>query len=179
MNWRQRADRFDQLSERPVIVRQAGLKREVAVDDDRGGLHRPCGEFAHAGGKIVCHVDIAVFQCGIGGDVRVGEKSEGVSVARFAKQSSMAFRRDEFHESHANAGQRGAFQKFTTRKLRQRDGHELSINKLSAPFNRLNFPAMPKAKHFKAAAFVHSQLFWGVPAGRLSFTVSERTYEIK
>jgi uncharacterized small protein (DUF1192 family) len=30
---------------------------------------------------------------------------------------------------------------------------------LSAPFNRLDFVVMPKAKHFKAAAFVHSQLF--------------------
>jgi hypothetical protein len=33
---------------------------------------------------------------------------------------------------------------------------------LSAPFNRLNFVVMPKAKHFKAAAFVHSQLFAGL-----------------
>jgi hypothetical protein len=33
---------------------------------------------------------------------------------------------------------------------------------LSAPFNRLNFVVMPKAKHFKAAAYVHSQLFAGL-----------------
>ena len=140
MNWRQRADRFNQLSERPVIFRLA----------------------AHGSGEIVHHVDIAVFQRGIRGDVRVGEKGNGVSVARFAKQSGMAFRRDEFHESHANACQRSAFQKFTTRELRQGDGHGASINKLSAPRNRLNFVVMPKAKHSKAAAFVHSQLFAGL-----------------
>jgi hypothetical protein len=38
----------------------------------------------------------------------------------------------------------------------------LSINKLSAPFNRLNFVVMPKAKHFQAAAFVRSKLFAGL-----------------
>jgi hypothetical protein len=46
---------------------------------------------------------------------------------------------------------------------RQHDGHGASINKLSAPFNRLNFVVMPKAKHFKAAAYVHSQLFADKP----------------
>jgi hypothetical protein len=155
MNWRQRADRFDQLSERRIIFRQSGIEREVAVDDDRGGLHRPCGEFAHGSGEIVRHVDMAVFQRGIRRDVRVGEKGNGVSVARFAEEPGMAL----WREGEGGTGQRSAFQKFTARELRQQNGHGPSINKLSAPFNRLNFVVMPKAKHFKAAAFVHSKLF--------------------
>jgi hypothetical protein len=44
------------------------------------------------------------------------------------------------------------------RELRQGDRHGQSINKLSAPFNRLNFVVMPKAKHFKAPAFVRCKL---------------------
>ena len=126
MNGRQRADGFDQLSEHRVIARQPGFKREVAIDDDRGGLHRPRGKFAHTGGEIVRHVDIAVFQRGIRRDMRVGEKGEGVLVPRFTEQPGVTFRRGEFHESQANASQRSAFQKFTTRELRQRDGHKFT-----------------------------------------------------
>jgi len=145
MNGRQRADGFDQLSECPVITRPAGLKREVAVYDDRGGLHRPRGEFAHAGGEIVRHVDVAVFQRGIRGDVRVGEKSEGVFVPRFAKKPGMALG----YEGKGGTGERSAFQKITTRELRQQNGHGASINKLSAPFNRLNLLNQMTAAEFK------------------------------
>ena len=76
--------------------------------------------------------------------MRVGEKGEGVFVPRFAEDPSVTFRRGEFHEPQTHTRQRGAFQKFTTRELRHHDGHGASINKLSAPFNRLNFVVMPR-----------------------------------
>ena len=62
MNRRQSADWFHQLSKRRVIARLAGLEREVAIDDDCGGLYRPRVKLANAGGEIVRHVDAAVSQ---------------------------------------------------------------------------------------------------------------------
>jgi hypothetical protein len=53
-----------------------------------------------------------------------------------------------WRKGEGGTGERSAFQKFTTRELRQRDGHGASINKLSALFNRLNFAAMFAGDNF-------------------------------
>jgi hypothetical protein len=58
-----------------------------------------------AGGKVVGHVDAAVLLRGVGGDVRIRKKGEGVGIARFAKQAGKSPR----GQRHAGSGERGAF----------------------------------------------------------------------
>ncbi len=121
MDIRQGPRRFDQLAKRGVVSRLAVLEREIAVDDDGAGFHRPCSQFADAGGEIIGHIHTTgVFLGRIRGDMRVGKERKRMPVARFAEQPGITNGR---RKRGGGSGNGGAFDKITTGKLRQFNWH--------------------------------------------------------